>query len=49
MHKLTFQCNDFADRVHDGGVGGDGAPDGVSWVGHVNNDHLNRTTSIVTF
>ena len=39
-NSLTLQGDNFARRVHDGGVGGDRPPDRVGRVGHVDDDHL---------
>ena len=39
-NSLTLQRDNFARRVHDGGVGGDRPPDRVGRVGHVDDDHL---------
>lgn len=45
---LTFECNDFAGRVHDGRVSRDGSADGIGGVIHVNDDHLRRLAHLLT-
>lgn len=37
---VTFQCNDFACRIHDGRISRDRSAYGVSCVIHINDDHL---------
>ena len=37
---LGLEGDDLAGGVHDGRVGADGPPDGVCWVGHVDDNHL---------
>ena len=39
---LGLEGDHLTGRVHDGGVGADGTPDGVGGVGHVDDDHLGR-------
>lgn len=48
FQKLTFDSslalkrNHLGRRVHDGALGGNGSPDGICRVGHVDDDHLRR-------
>ena len=44
---LGLKSNDFAGRVHDGGVRADGPPDGIGRVGHVDDDHLGRLPDLL--